>query len=169
MLDKIYRLLILVTIFFIISGLSSADAVVENVSIKPENPTKLSEITITSTIEGINTSDNVTLYIKECDENTGLCDQPFSVKLTKIDSNNFSAEVSLQFVMATYFDYWFVVEREGNTTEIKNDSYNVQLTSNSNVDTQNQGNGNDKGIPGFEITALLTAVFIGMLFFMKKR
>jgi len=168
-LTKTCKILVVsIVIYSVISGLVSAEAIVENVYVNPENPTKLSDVTITTSFAGINESDNITLYIKECDENTGLCDQPFSMLMTGTNSNNFSADFSLEFETATYFDYWFVVERNGGTTDIKDDSYNVQMASSSGDDNDPQNGGDSKAVPGLEMTIFLVAIFIGLIYLRKR-
>lgn len=150
------------------SYITYAEPNVETVSINPETPTKLSDVTITTAFTGVNESDNITVYIKECDENTGLCDQPFSVEMKRTNSDYYSADFSLEFDTATYFDYWFVVEKNGGTTDIKDDSYNVQLASSSGDDNDPQNGDDGKGVPGFEITLFLVAIFIGLICLTKR-
>jgi len=156
-----------------VSGISvNADPVVNDVSVVPAEPTVDSELSFTAWITGLEEDDVVSLYIKECDDKIlNVCNAPFSVLMTKIDDENFTATATLEFDTATYLDYWFEIESNGETIDIMDDGYTIRYTEDSSNGSPNGGGNDDDGdeTPGFEIITLFAAIVIGAIIFLKRK
>jgi hypothetical protein len=146
--------------------------VVEDVTVDPETPTKLSTVTITAIISGLEENDEVFLWAEECDGKNGVCDpETFNVSMTKTGGNDeHVATINLKFPSGTYFHYRFNIYSNGSWTEIKDDElYRVEYHVNSGDNGGNTDNGgNDDGTPGFELLTLLAAIFIGFTLLRKR-
>jgi len=166
--------LLLIGILFLglcFSNFAIAEPIVGTVTIDPAEPILKSDVTLTAEITDTNQVSSVTLWIKECDENTGLCDDPFSIVMSRGNSGEYSADFTLEFNSATFFDYWFDVESDDNTTTIKDDSYTVEYGTESTNGGDNGGSDDngDNDSPGFELIALFIAVFAAIMIYKKKR
>lgn len=175
---SIIIILSLLSISFI-SFNTNAAYEIQNIVFDPENPIKKSSVVVIVSVFDLGENDEISLFIKECDENTGICDEPRNITLTKIDgSDDYRAEVDLTFNSATYLDYWYEIYYNGEwirDPEGLTDTYGpVQYgQDNGNGDTNggttNGGNGNDNGSPGFELIIMLIAIIIGIYWFKRKR
>ncbi len=147
-----------------------AEPSVGTVTINPVEPILKSDVTLKVIItDSEREISSVTLWVKECDEDTGLCDDPFSVEMTSTAvENEYIADFTLKFNTATFFDYWFDVESGDNTTTLKDDSYTVTYGS---VPSNGDGSDNtdNNNTPGFEMIALFIAIFASIMIYKKKR
>lgn len=155
------------------SNFAIAEPSVGTVTINPTEPVLKSDVTLKVIITDLEREvSSVALWVKECDENTGLCDNPFSVEMTSTAvENEYLSNFTLKFNTATFFDYWFDVESGGNTTLLKDDSYTVEYgtvsTNGGNGDGSDNTDDNDS--PGFELIALFVSVFAAIAIYKKKR
>lgn len=140
-----------------------AEPVVENVDIVPEEPTRKSTITITATITSENVIDGVKLNIKECSES--YCHQAETLDMSPVNGK-YQYEYALKWDDAVYFNYTFIISSGGET--FTTDETKVLLKLDSGNGNTN-GNGNGKKTPGFELTLLIIAVFIGVILLKRKR
>ena len=157
----------------IFSNVAIAEPSIGTVTINPSEPILKSDVTLKAVITDMQQDvSSVTLWVKECDENTGLCDEPFSVEMTSTAvENEYIADFTLKFNSATFFDYWFDVTSGSNTTTIKDDSYTVEYGTESSNGGDNGGSDNtdENGSPGFELISLLIAMFAAIILYKKKR
>lgn len=164
---------------FIISFNTNAAYEIQNIVFEPENPIEKSSVIITVSVIDLGENDEIYLFIKECDGNTGICDEPRNITLTKIDgSDNYNAVVDLTFSGATYLDYWYEIYYNGEwirdpegLTDVYGPVQYGQVNGNgdTNGGTTNGGNGDDNGTPGFELVIMLIAIIIGIIWFKTKR
>jgi len=148
----------------------SAEIALDDIEFDPASPSALSDVTVTTTFSGVTDNDNVYLIIKECDADTGICNQPMNNSMVKAnEAGIYTLDVSLSFTSATYFDYWFEISSEGTWTELKDISYRINYTEtpDDNGDTTNGDSDNET--PGFEILTLLLAIVVSMIVLRRKR
>lgn len=158
---KNIRIILAGFLFFILIFSMNVNATtVDDITISPTKPLLKGSITLTATISDVDQGDAVTLYIKECDGETGLCDEPFTQEMTKSADDTYTADVDLKFKSATYLDYWFEI----GGTEYKDGSYRVQYDTNN----QNNDGSEDSQTPGFELLFVLLAIAF-VLFIGRKR
>jgi len=164
---KIKIVLAMILILGLCFSTVTAEPSVGTVTIDPTEPVLKSDVILTAEITDTDDISSVTLWIKECDEDTGLCDEPFSVDMTSTAvENEYTAEFTLKFNTATYFDYWFDVDADGNITTIEDDLYTV----NYGAESSNNGPDDDTNdTPGFELIALFIALFAAIAIYKKKR
>ena len=147
------------------SAIVIAEPVVEDVTISPEEPKVKDTVTITATITSEEDIDEVTLRIKECDEN--MCMQTESYQM-ELEDGKYTYTDELTYAAATYFGYQFIIISNGNETETEFVNVTLKPADNGGTNGGNGGNG-DGGIPGFELVPLLVAIIIGVLLMRRKR
>ena len=147
------------------SAIVIAEPVVEDVTISPEEPKVKDTVTITATITSEEDIDEVTLKIKECDEN--MCMQTESYQM-EFEDGKYTYTDELTYAAATYFGYQFIIISNGNETETEFVNVTLKPADNGGTNGGNGGNG-DGGIPGFELVPLLVAIIIGVLLLRRKR
>ena len=150
----------------------SALPTIGNVTFNPNAPIQKSTVTATIQILDIVSEEPAArLIIKECNGNSGVCDQPKNISMTKTE-NIYSATFDLSFNGATYFDYWFEIKDNQSWLRIPEgfDFYGqVNYNQDANEDN-NQNNDNDEDkTPGFELIALLAGLIIIFIVYNKKR
>jgi len=150
------------------SAIVIAEPVVENVTITPEEPEVKDTVTITATITSDDEIEEVTLKIKECDENMCMPTETYQMELE--DGNIYSYTDELTYAAATYFGYKLIITSNGNITETEFTNVTLTPAANGGTNGGNGGNGDgDGGIPGFELVPLLIAILIGVLLLRRKR
>jgi hypothetical protein len=171
-------LIVILSMVFLSINVNAAYEI-QNVVFNPENPIEKSSITVTATVIDLTDTDEVYIFIKECNGNTGVCDEPKNISMTKLeDTNDYQSEISLTFTGATYLDYWFnlfynnewIRVPEGVTEIYGNVEYGEE-TDNGDINggTTNGEGSDNNGTPGFEIILILIAVIIGIYWFKRKR
>jgi hypothetical protein len=143
-----------------------AEPVVEDVTITPAEPEVKDTVTITATITSEDEIDEVTLRIKECDEN--MCMQTESYQM-EFEDDKYTYTDELTYAKATYFGYQFVITSNGTETETEFTNVTLKPAENGETNGGNGGNGDGNGIPGFELVPLLIAIIIGVLLLRRKR
>jgi hypothetical protein len=147
------------------SAIVIAEPVVEDVTISPEEPKVKDTVTITATITSDEDIEEVTLRIKECDEN--MCMQTKSYPM-EFEDGKYTYTDELTYAAATYFGYQFIILSNGNETETEFVNVTLKPADNGETNGGNGGNG-DGGIPGFELVPPLVAIIIGVLLLRRKR
>ena len=147
------------------SAIVIAEPVVEDVTISPEEPKVKDTVTITATITSEEDIDEVTLRIKECDENMCMPTESYQMEF---EDGKYTYTDELTYAAATYFGYQFIIISNGNETETEFVNVTLKPADNGGTNGGNGGNG-DGGIPGFELVPLLVAIIIGVLLLRRKR
>jgi len=156
------------------SVIISAEPVVEDVTIDPEEPKAMDTITITVTIDSTEEIEEVTLRIKECDESMCMPTQSYPMEF---ENGKYTVTDELTYTAATYFGYQLIITSNGNVTYYPNSDdskefQNVTLKPADNGGTNggNGGDGNgDNGLPGFELVPLFVATLIIIFYLRRKR
>jgi hypothetical protein len=160
--------ILIATMVFLSLCISSVSAiaapVVEDVTIVPEEPTRKSTITITTTITSEDVIDGVKLNIKECSES--YCHQADTLDMNLVNGK-YQYEYALKWNDAVYFNYTFIISSGGESFTTDETKVLLKLDS-GNGDTNGNGNGGN-GSPGFELILLIIAVFIGVILLKRKR
>jgi len=86
------------------------DPVIKNITISPEKPTPLSNITFTIEIEGENISE---VYLRVLEANKNMCYPTKNVSMEKIDDEIYECNITLEFAAATYIKYQPIVYCNG--------------------------------------------------------
>ena len=172
----------IVGMFLIVVGsLISAEPTVEEITLSPEEPEPLSEVTFIATVTSEESLDQVNIIVRKCKKVEGqeLCYVDSINESMSLFENTYRATVTLKHDDATYIKYNLVIKSEGIWYEY--DPIQVNLTvepangngngDGTNGNGSNGGNGEngDNGTPGFEIISLLIAIVIGVLLLGKKR
>ncbi|RKY93599.1 MAG: hypothetical protein DRQ06_06480 [Candidatus Hydrothermota bacterium] len=167
----------MVAAFFVISTILLnisvlGEPVVNSVSIEPEEPTLKSNVTVTVNFSWSNIT-SVTLIMNECSAILQQCFEPAQRTDMSLQANGeYSGSVKLTRDETTYIQYYFEVNVDNETYEVgKFNPWKVNLSlnnENQNGGTSNGGESN-KGTPGFELVLVLTALFIGIIYYKRKR
>lgn len=140
----------------------SAQTVIDY-EVEPEEPTPLSDVTVTATIE----DDAITaLYVtmQEC-TTAGVCyGWDTNVSMTSVADNQYEGDFTLQHDDAGYFSLVFVINRDGEWEETTDYKIDLDLSGTSN----GSDNGDGSSTPGFEILLVLIASII-VLFSVKRK
>ena len=137
-----------------------------DVNIKPDEPEPASQITITAEISSEKDTDKVYIEIQECKED--LCFQNVNLTMTKVNGK-YQKQYQLLKDETTYFKYSIAVLFDDGSWYNQTDKTKVTLKLDSNNGGTNNGDGEDNGIPGFELILLITAISLIILVFRKKR
>lgn len=164
-MKKILTATIIILSLCLSSAISVAEPVVEDVTISPVEPEVKDTVTITATITSEDEIDEVTLRIKECDENMCMPTESYQMEL---EDGKYTYTDELTYAKATYFGYQFIITCNGTETETEFTNVTLQPAENGETNGGNGGNG-DGGIPGFELVPLLIAILIGVLLLRRKR
>ena len=141
--------------------LTSAETSIESVTIEPEEPARLGDITFSAIITGEEIQE-VYLLVQECNDDICYAIDSFNESMSPGDANNYSSSITLTKDDATYIKYAFSILTEQGWEVPDSDDYtNVDLTVNSDNGNQNDNNdgsnGNsDSNTPGFELVIVLT-------------
>jgi len=166
-MKKILTAAIIILSLCLTSAISVAEPVVEDVTITPAEPEVKDTVTITATITSEDEIDEVTLRIKECDENMCMPTESFQMELE--DGNTYTYTDELTYAKATYFGYQFIITSNGTETETEFTNVTLQPAENGGTNGGNGGDDDGNGIPGFELVPLLIAIIIGVLLLRRKR
>jgi hypothetical protein len=147
-----------------------AKPTVNSITTIPENPKPLSTVTIIADISGENIS-RVNLTISECDENACYINQKVDMVLNP--DGKYQAEITLKDSenRADHLQYLFKIALEnGSEYPLSDNSWKtyLDLSSNDNKNNNEDDTGSDD-TPGFEILFVMIAIFIGLLYYKKKR
>jgi len=153
--------IVLLSFFLSATLFAAAEPVLESFTIDPEEPTPLSDITVTADIggEGITV---VVVHIKECNQDQGICFSEQSRKMNDLEPGKFQAQFTLKEKEADYIQYYFDITIDGEEVRL-DETWTIDLLVDSN------DNNGDNGTPGFEFIILITAIGAGFLLFRKKR
>jgi hypothetical protein len=168
----------IIGLFLIAAGLlTSAEPIVEDITVSPEDPEPLSEVTFIATITSNESLDQVNIIVRECKKVEGqeLCFvDSFNESMSSFE-NTYRTELTLKHDDATYIKYNLVIKSNGTwyeydpiQLELSVETGNGDGTNGNGSNGDNGGNGDD-GTPGFEIIPFLIAVVIGVLLFRRKR
>lgn len=172
---KIVGILILSMVFLSINAQAAYE--IQNVVFDPESPVEQSSIVVTVSVLDLGENDEIYIYIKECNENSGVCDESKNLSLVKMDdTDEYKTEAGLTFNGATYLDYWFDIYYSGEWVRVPESpgTYGTVEYGEDNVNGDPNGgeptNGDsDNGSPGFELIIMLFALIIGIYWFKRKR
>ena len=160
----------IIIFLFLFSICSTADPVLENVTIDPKEPTVKSDVTVTASFDWSNITD-VALYVEECSSELQTCFITHQTNMTQIDTE-FSGTVTLTRDKTNYLTYYFDIVADGETYRLINlTTWTVNLKLDTDNDTQNGDgttDGSDNGAPGFELLILFIAI-VGALLIYRKR
>ena len=136
-----------------------------NIDIEPDEPEPASQITITADISSEKDINKVYIEIQECKED--LCFQKENITMTKVNSN-YQKNYQLQKDEATYFKYSIAILFTDGTWYNQTEKTEITLKPASNNGGTNDGDGEDKNTPGFELILLITAISL-LILIRKKR
>lgn len=144
-----------------------ADPTINSVTTDPENPTWLSTVKVSATVNGDDVT-GVLLKLGECQKGFA-CYVWTDYIMTDDDQDGVweaTATLKDESGRTDYLSCIFVVTDGGQEYELDED-WEVDLT----IDTSNNGNGDSStnGSPGFELLTLLVAVGIGFIILRRKR
>ena len=157
--------IVLLSFFLSSTIITAAEPVLESFTIDPEEPTPLSDITVTADIggEGITA---IIVHIKECNDRPEypvVCFINQEITMSEVETGKFTASLTLQEEKANYIQYYFDITINGEEVQLIDDSWTIDLLVDSN------DNNGDNGTPGFEFMILITAIGMGFVLFRKKR
>ena len=170
----------MVGLFLIVAGLlTSAEPIVEDITVSPDEPEPESEVTFIATITSDESLDQVNIIVRECKKVEGqeLCFvDSFNESMSSFE-NTYRTELTLKHDDATYIKYNLVIKSNGTWYEYEPIQLELSVEpTNGNGDGtngngSNGGNGGDgdDGTPGFEVIPFLIAIVIGVLLFRRKR
>lgn len=160
--QKIIVFVALAVMFFF--GTSIGAAVVPmmgEVVLNPEIPTPQSDVTFSVDVTGDNVS-SVWLILEECKQ--GLCYQKRNISMPK-EGEIYETEVTLGHEDTTYITYYVEVNSNGEWTHSENVSLTLAEKPNGNQD----GDGDGKKTPGFELVPFIVAAGLAVLLLRRKR
>ena len=152
------------------SAVVVAESVVEDVIIDPAEPERLSTITITATITSDDEIDTVNLKIKECrglPEGGDLCYTEETHEMTASGDDVYTIDYDLHYDDSGYFGYYFEIISNGESFETE--GVNELIKAGSSNGDNGGGDDDENGSPGFELIAVLMAIFIGVILLKRKR
>ena len=161
-MEKIIIGVLIISILGILTtSITTAEPTLESFTIDPEEPTPLSDITVTADIggEGITA---VVVHIKECNQDQGICFREQSTEMSELETGKYQAQFTLKETEADYIQYYFDITIDGEEVRF-DETWTIDLLVDSN------DNNGDNGTPGFEFIILITAIGAGFLLFRKKR
>jgi hypothetical protein len=141
------------------TGVHAAEPVLQNVTLTPPSPTKLSTVTFTAYIIGDDIQ-TVKIGVLECNATTGVCqNNRDNVTMQHKEGIIYQANVTLDYAPASYLTYWVYVQFGGQWITLPN-SHGVKV--NLTITPPNgDGNGNNNGtIPGFEMILAVIAIVV---------
>jgi hypothetical protein len=153
--------IVLFSFFLSSTIITVAEPVLESFTIDPEEPTPLSDITVTADLggEGITA---VVVHIKECNKDQGICFSEQSTEMSELETGKYQAQFTLNETKADYIQYYFDITIDGEEVRF-DETWTIDLLVDSN------DNNGDNGTPGFEFMVLITALGMGFVLFRKKR
>ena len=166
MKQAIRKIIIGALLIFILEISITCVAVAEttvNYTVDPDEPTPLSDVTITAEIDGEDTT-SVYLEMQECTSG-GVCfGWNTNVSMDSLGSNEYQAQFVLEYEDATYFSIRLAIERDGvwETTSEHKVYLDISDPGNGNNDTGNS-------TPGFETVLFLISLIAGTIMLRRKR
>ena len=158
-------------LLFLMNFVAAADPLVNDITIDPQNPEPVSDITITADISSKNIS-KVNLTISACNDDICFSDLTQKVEMTLNSEGNYQAQITLNDSegKANNIKYLFEITLDNGTEYRLSDpsSWKTYLNLVTNDDKDANGS-EDGGIPGFEFVFVLVALYINTLFYYKKR
>ena len=150
------------------TGVQAAEPVLENVTLTPPTPTKLTTVTFTAYVVGDDIQ-TVKIGVLECNATTGICqNNRDNITMQHVEGIIYQANVTLNYAPASYLTYWVYVQYGGQWITLPN-SHGVKVnltTTPSNGD----GNGSNNGkTPGFEMVLMIAAIAISLIVLGRKR
>jgi hypothetical protein len=131
------------------------------ITVTPSAPTALSTITISVPISGEAPSE-IRVNVEECNGNTGVCYPDIqNVTMPLASTSIYRANVTLKHSDATYITVKVVAKINGVWQASSSKRVNLSATPN--------GDGDDKGIPGFELVVLAIAIGVSVILIRRKR
>lgn len=171
-MKRILTATIIILSLCVSSAIAVAEPVVEDVTLSPEEPKVKDTVTITADITSDEVIDEVTLRIKECDNQMCMPTESYQMDL---EDGKYTVTDDLTYAKATYFEYQIIITIGENETYYPDASddkefvhIELQPADDGGTDGGNGGDG-DGGIPGFELVPLLVAIIIGVLLLRRKR
>jgi hypothetical protein len=169
-MNKKTGLMALLCLLLLISctGVQAAEPVLENVTLTPPTPTKLSKVTFTAYVVGDDIQ-TVKIGVLECNATTGICQNTRdNVTMQHMEGIIYQANVTLDYAPASYLTYWVYVQYGGQWITLP-DSHGVKVNLTA-TPTNGDGNGNNNGtIPGFEMVFMVAAIAISLIVLGRKR
>jgi hypothetical protein len=169
-MKKKRKLLLCIAVMSIVGtavGSTLAAPTIGPVTLTPEHPSPLSNITFSVDITG----DDITavyLIYKECDPS--ICKVNRNISMEQTTDDTYEVTTTLTYNDATYITYHLEVNSNGTWT--RTDHVNVTLTPET-PDNGNHNNGtdgtNNKSTPGFEIILFAGAAGILLMLMGRKR
>ena len=152
------------------TSIGSAVPVLDKMDISPSKLAPQGTAAFTASVSDYDYVDAVYLIVDECTE--GLCfTDGFNESMTHNGIGEFESEITLKHESATEIKYHVEIKVKNNPsvdwTTSDSVSYDLDVSGSSNGDTNNGNSSNNT--PGFELLFVLSAIFIGLLLFRKKR
>ena len=149
-------------------GVQAAEPVLENVTLTPPSPTKLSTVTFTAYVVGDDIQ-TVKIGVLECNFTTGVCQNTRdNVTMVHKEGIIYQANVTLDYAPASYLTYWVYVQFGGQWITLP-DAHGVKVNL-SITPPNGDGNGNNNNpVPGFEMILVVAAVAISLIVLGRKR
>lgn len=156
--------LLFIFIIMVITPLGIAQPTVESITYSPEEPAPLSSMAFTAHISG-NTVSVVNLTVEECSAVLGTCFKFHTVTMEETSAGVYHAMVNLTAEEATYITYSLDISYDDTVQSYEEDSWKVNLTSDSNQNGDNNGTNNT---PGFEFIPVIVAIFAVLVWYKKR-
>ena len=146
----------------------------DEISISPEEPTQLSELTLSVDITG-ETITEVFVKVEECIE--GMCYPDIqNISMQNTEGNTWEATVTLIHDDAVYGTVWLIVNSNGtwyDFSKIKEEKQEFDIspssTNGENGENGENGGNGDNGTPGFELLVLVVSIIVALSIYKKKR
>jgi hypothetical protein len=157
-----------------IVGVATAnDIIVGEISISPEEPTRLSEVTFTVEITG-NDIEQVRIKVEECNEI--MCYQYLlNESMTNTEGNIWTGTATLIHDDTVVGHSWLVIKSNGIWYDYRNDkttwkNFTVVPGDNGGDNNGTDGGGNTgKKTPGFEPILVIVSIVVALFIYKKKR
>lgn len=157
-----------------IVGIATADEPsYGEIDVTPEEPTRLSEVTFTVDVTGVNITE-VRINVEECIE--GMCYPDYqNVSMDyNTEDDTWIGAVTLIHDDTVYGTCWLVIKSNGTWYDFKDSKkeFNVSAgTGNGDINGGDTTNGDDgtNGIPGFELILVVISIVLALSIYKKKR
>ena len=178
-MKNITKKLSIILIFVFGFGLTinsiSAEPILNSVTVIPENPEPMSEVTVIADIEGDNI-ESITLSVSECFDDGGNDPSPTCYNNTQADmalnsDNKYETSFTLKDTkgITDHIEMLFLVSDEDQQYQLEGGKAYYASQSNDNGNENPNNGDNNTDTPGFELIFLIGAIFIALIFYNKKR